>query len=198
MWTILECAARGAFGIWLTVAPMKRALLLPLLGVLAACGTEVVQSTPAPAPQTTQVTTTTSAAPTVPPAPQPAKDGACPYLATTFVAEANGQRVPKVKLSTDEPHPACFFYANATEIQLTVRVYVGDERIAKKIVNEAAPDGSQPANSPTGWTGGYVSNDSGVVYAVAKSDAAVVVTSNQKQSIKARRIAETAITNLKL
>lgn len=177
---------------------MKRALLLPLLGVLAACGTEVVQTTPVPATPTTQVTTTTSAAPTVPPAPQPAADGTCPYLATTFVAEANGQRVPKVKLSTDQPHPACFFYANATEIQLTVRVYVGDERIAKKIVNEAAPDGSQPASSPAGWTGGYVSNDNGVVYAVAKSDAAVVVTSNQKQSIKARRIAETAITNLKL
>jgi len=33
---------------------------------------------------------------------------------------------------------------------------------------------------------------------VAKSDAAVVVTSNQKQSIKARRIAEEAIKGLKL
>jgi UPF0176 protein len=177
---------------------MKRALLLPLLGVLAACGTEVVQTTPVPATQTTQATITTSATPTVPPAPQPAKDGACPYLATTFVAEANGQRVPKVKLSTDSPHPACFFYATATEIQLTVRVYAGDERIAKKIVNEAAPDGSQPASSPAGWTGGYVSSDTGVVYAVSKGGAAVVVTSNQKQSIKARRIAETAITNLKI
>jgi UPF0176 protein len=177
---------------------MKRALLLPLLGVLAACGTDVAQNVPVPKTQTQQVTTTTSAAPTVPPVPQPAKDGACPYLATSFVAEANGQRVPKVKLSTDEPHPACFFYANATEIQLTVRVYVGDARIAKKIVNEAAPDGSQPANSPAGWTGGYVSNESGVVYAVSKGAAAVVVTSNQKQSIKARRIAETAITNLKI
>ncbi|WP_439662447.1 DUF2020 domain-containing protein [Lentzea sp. HUAS TT2] len=177
---------------------MKRALLLPLLGLLAACGPDVVPSKPVPAPQTQQAPTTTSAAATVPPVPQPAKDGACPYLATGFVAEANGQRVPKVKLSTDEPHPACFFYANATEIQLTVRVYVGDQRVAKLIVNEAAPDGSQPANSPTGWTGGYVSNDSGVVYAVAKSDAAVVVTSNQKQSIKARRIAEEAIKGLKL
>ncbi|WP_197288073.1 DUF2020 domain-containing protein [Nocardia sp. NRRL S-836] len=142
--------------------------------------------------------TTTSAAPTMPAAPQPVKDGTCPYLPTTFVAEANGQRVPKVKLSTDAPHPACFFYASATEIQLTVRVYAGDERVAKMIVNEAAPDGSQPATSPTGWTGGYVSNNNGVVYAVAKSDAAVVVTTNQKQSIKARRIAEEAIKNLGL
>lgn len=177
---------------------MKRALLLPLLGVLAACGTDVAQNVPVPTTQPQQVTTTTSAAPTVPPAPQPAKDGTCPYLATTFVAEANGQRVPKVKLSTDEPHPACFFYANATEIQLTVRVYVGDERVAKTIVNEAAPDGSQPASSPSGWSGGFVSNNSGVVYAVSKSDAAVVVTTNQKQSIKARRIAEEAIKGLKL
>jgi hypothetical protein len=177
---------------------MKRALLLPLLGVLAACGTDVAQNVPVPTTQTQQITTTTSAAPTVPPAPQPAADGTCPYLATGFVAEANGQRVPKVKLSTDEPHPACFFYANATEIQLTVRVYVGDERVAKLIVNEAAPDGSQPASSPAGWTGGYVSNDTGVVYAVSKAGSAVVVTSNQKQSIKARRIAEEAITSLKI
>ena len=36
----------GALGIWLTVAPMKRALLLPLLGVLAACGTDVAQNVP--------------------------------------------------------------------------------------------------------------------------------------------------------
>ncbi|WP_189157533.1 DUF2020 domain-containing protein [Lentzea pudingi] len=177
---------------------MKRALLLPLLGVLAACGTPDAQNAPVPTTQTKQVTTTTSAAPTVPPAPQPANDGTCPYLATAFVAEANGQRVPKVKLSTDEPHPTCFFYANATEVQLTVRVYVGAESVAKLIVNEAAPDGSQPANSPTGWTGGYVNDNSGVVYAVAKNDAAVVVTSNQKQSIKARRIAEEAIKGLKL
>ncbi|MEU3649980.1 DUF2020 domain-containing protein [Lentzea sp. NPDC034063] len=177
---------------------MKRALLLPLLGLLAACGPDVVPSKPVAAPQNQQAPATTSAAATVPPAPQPAKEGTCPYLATSFVAQANGQLVPRVKLSTDEPHPACFFYANATEIQLTVRVYVGDEKVAKLIVNEAAPDGSQPANSPTGWTGGYVNNDSGVVYAVAKSDAAVVVTSNQKQSIKARRIAEEAIKGLKL
>ncbi len=177
---------------------MKRALLLPLLGVLAACGSEVAQNVPVPTTQPQAVVTTTSAAPTVPPAPQPGKDGTCPYLATSFVAEANGQRVPKVKLSTDEPHPACFFYANATEIQLTVRVYVGDERIAKTIVNEAAPDGSQPASSPTGWAGGYVNANSGVTYAVAKGNAAVVVTTNQKQSIKARRITETAIANLKL
>lgn len=177
---------------------MKRALLLPLLGVLAACGTVDGQASPVPTDQRQQVTTTTSAAATVPPAPKPVKDGTCPYLATSYVAQANGQLVPKVKLSTDEPHPACFFYATATEVQLTVRVYVGEERIAKLIVDEAAPDGSQPANSPTGWTGGYVNDESGVVYAVAKSDAAVVVTSNQKQSIKARRIAEEAIKGLKL
>ncbi|WP_083267957.1 DUF2020 domain-containing protein [Lentzea guizhouensis] len=175
---------------------MKRALLLPLLGVLAACGSQAAQNVPVPTTSIPPVVTTTSAAPTVPPVPKPAKDGTCPYLPTSYVAEANGQLVPKVKLSTDEPHPACFFYATATEIQLTVRVYAGDQRIAKTIVNEAAPDGSQPANSPTGWTGGYVSSNNGVVYAVAKSDAAVVVTTNQKQSIKARRIAEEAIKNL--
>ena len=129
----------------------------------------------------------------MPPTPQPAKDGACPYLDTTFVADANGQLVRKVMLSTDEPHPACFFYANATEIQLTVRVYVGDAKIAKTSVNEAAPVAdSSPATVPAGWEGGSMTTSSGAVYAVAKDGAAVVVTTNQKQTIKARRIAETA------
>jgi UPF0176 protein len=177
---------------------MKRALLLPLLGLLAACGTTDTSGTPNPAPAAPPAATT-SAAPTKPPNPEPVKDGNCPYLDTKFVAEANGQLVRKVALSADEPNPTCFFYANATEVQLTVRVYVGDTKIAKTLVDEAAPrDKSNEATVPAGWGGGYMTTQNGAVYAVAKDGAAVVVTTNQKQTIKARRIAETAIGNLKL
>ena len=102
---------------------MKRALLLPLLGVLAACGTDVAQNVPVPTTQTQQVTTTTSAAPTVPPAPQPATDGACPYLATGFVAEANGQRVPKVKLCLTPNSPVGVLLIRFTAPPVVLRPY---------------------------------------------------------------------------
>jgi hypothetical protein len=176
---------------------------LLLLGALTACDAAAQsQSTPTTAVPTTTAspTTTTVAKPTGPPAvPEPTVDGACPYLDTKFVQEANGQLVRKVRLSADQPHPACFFYANATDVQLSVWVYQGEVKIAKAIVDRAAPIAdSSPATVPEGWSGGSVSNADGAVYAVAKLGNAVVVTSNQQQSIKARRIAETVVGNLQL
>jgi len=127
-------------------------------------------------------------------------DGPCPYLESTFVAEANGQRATKVRISADKPHPACFFYRADGNIQLTVRVFVGDAKQAKALVDEAAPIAtSSPASSPAGWKGGSLGTEkTGSVYAVAKQGTAVVVTSNQAQSIKARRVAEQTITALAL
>lgn len=138
--------------------------------------------------------------PAGPPAfPEPSADGVCPYLDTPFVAEANGQLVRNVRLSADQPHPACFFYADATDIQLSVWVYQGDGKTAKAIVDRAAPIAdSNPAMVPQGWNGGSLATDTGAVYAVAKDGNAVVVTSNQQQTVKARRIAGTVVGNLKL
>jgi UPF0176 protein len=131
--------------------------------------------------------------------PQPVTDGQCPYLSNAVVQESNGQLVRKVRLSEDQPNPACFFYADATDVQLGVWVYEGDAKIAKAVVDRAVPVAqSSPATAPEGWTGGSLSSEEGAVYAVAKGDMAVVVTSNQQQTIKARRIAETVVTNLKL
>jgi ATP/maltotriose-dependent transcriptional regulator MalT len=144
--------------------------------------------------------TVSSAAPIETPAvPEPTTDGECPYLSSGVVAESNGQLVRKVRLSQDQPNPACFFYANATEVQLSVWVYKGDAKAAKAIVDRAAPIAkSNPATAPEGWTGGSLTSADGAVYAVAKGATAVVVTSNQEQTIKARRITETVVTNLKL
>ncbi|MCP2168980.1 DUF2020 domain-containing protein [Goodfellowiella coeruleoviolacea] len=134
-----------------------------------------------------------------PASPTPSANGPCPYLDTEFVAEANGQRVSKVRISADQPHPACFFYRPDGELQLSVRVYVGDAATAKAVVDEAAPtDTSSPASQPAGWTGGSLGNADGAVYAVAKQGTAVVASTNQQQSVKARRVVETTITNLGL
>ncbi|NIH77632.1 DUF2020 domain-containing protein [Amycolatopsis viridis] len=164
--------------------------VLPALfaaAVLAGCAAQ-----PAPAPSTPS---TTAAA--LPPAPAPARVGTCPYLETSFVADANGQHVSKVEVSADEPHPACFFYALSGKLQLSVRVYTGDPAVAKGLVDQAAPvDTSNPAEDPPGWQGGYGTKPDGAVYAVAKGGTAVIVTTNQQQTVKARSVARQAIARL--
>ncbi|MEU4801474.1 DUF2020 domain-containing protein [Actinosynnema sp. NPDC023587] len=184
---------------------MNRALRIALpsllvLGALTACGTaEPAESGP---PTASAASSTPSSAPGPagpPPVPEPVAEGTCPYLEPGVVAEANGQLVRKVRLSADQPRPACFFYANGTDVQLSVWVFQGVERTAKAVVDRAAPVAdSSPASAPAGWAGGSLVGDTGAVYAVAKGGAAVVVTSNQQQTIKAKRIAETVIGNLGL
>ena len=103
--------------------------------------------------------------------------GPCPYLDSNFVAQSNGQHVSKVQTSADKPYPTCFFYAFSGNVQLTVRVYVGEPAVATALVDQVAPvDTSNPAAEPAGWRGGYEAIDSGAVYAVAKQGTAVVVT----------------------
>ncbi|MEU5691094.1 DUF2020 domain-containing protein [Actinosynnema sp. NPDC020468] len=180
---------------------MKPVLLtaLPVLALLGACS-------PAPAASpTSQVVPTTTQAPTTttpagpPPAPVPAGEGKCPYLDSSVVAQYNGQLVRRVEISDDRPTPACFFYADATNVQLSVWVFQGTPAIAKAVVDRAAPIAtSSPATSPTGWNGGSLTTEEGAVYAVAKEGSAVVVTTNQKQTVKAKRLVEAVVGNLGL
>ncbi|MGM1059700.1 DUF2020 domain-containing protein [Saccharothrix sp. Mg75] len=184
---------------------MNRVLLTALpsllvLGLLTACGDRepTAATTPAAPPSSAAAATTTGPA-GPPPVPQPAVDGECPYLASAVVQESNGQLVRKVRLSADRPDPACFFYANATEVQLSVWVFHGDPATAEAVVDRAAPVAdSNPAAEPAGWEGGSLSTDTGAVYAVSKGGDAVVVTSNQKQTIKAREIVKAVVADLGL
>lgn len=135
--------------------------------------------------------------------PTPAREGTCPYLSTAWVETANGQHVQKVELSADSTHPACFFLRPDGQIDVTVQVFTGTPKAANALVNRAAPvDTSSPAGEPAGWTGGLESfgKAKGAVYAVRKegTGTAVVVTTNQAQTIKAKRIAEETIANLGL
>jgi hypothetical protein len=168
-----------------------------LLAALVGCTSEL--AAPPQSATLGPVTSVTSKTIVPPPSPVPAADRACPYLDKTFVAEANGQRVGRVSVSADKPNPACFFYRSDGTMQLTVQVYVGDPRTAKALVDQAAPVAtSNHADSPAGWTGGAQATDNGAVYAVAKAGAAVVVTTNQAQTIKARRMTERVIATLAL
>jgi len=66
-------------------------------------------------------------------------------------------------------------------------------------VDRVAPVATaNPAQLPDGWTGGSQATDGGAVFAVAKGGTAVVVTTNQAQTIKAKRVAEKTIAELGL
>lgn len=181
---------------------MRRALIrcAPLLVALAACTSPSQAQQP---PGTDQPSTPPSAAtPTSvapPPSPEPSANGPCPYLTNAFVQDANGQRVSKVRISADAPNPACFFYRSDGKVQLTAWVFAGDVKQAKAVVDRAAPVATaNPADLPGGWAGGAQSTDAGAVFAVAKAGTAVVITTNQAQTIKAKRVAEKAIETLGL
>lgn len=184
---------------WLTPRPMKRVLLLgPLLLVaLAACAQEETDD-PTVATNTPPASTTSVPQAALPPEPQPTADGPCPYLDEALVEETNGQRVSKVQTSADEP-PACFFYRPDGGVQLTVRIYTGEAPVAQALVDASAPvASSNPAELSGGWQGGAEASESGAVYAVAKEATAVVVSTNQGQTIKAKQIAQETITALGL
>ncbi|PXY31724.1 DUF2020 domain-containing protein [Prauserella muralis] len=175
---------------------MRRLVVLGAAAAALLAGCSTGTQTPGPAPSTASSGQAPSSA-VLPPDPKPAAAGPCPYLDTDFVARANGQHVGEVRLSADEPHPACFFYRPDGDVQLTVRVYVGDPEVATGLVDKAAPvDTSNPTEQPAGWTGGYESTGDGAVYAVAKEGKAVIVTTNQQQSVKARTVATQAISGL--
>ncbi|MBV8931964.1 MAG: DUF2020 domain-containing protein [Kutzneria sp.] len=175
---------------------MRRAALttgLLLAGVtVAGCAPSAGTETP----------TSTSVAPTsvsLPPQPQPAADRSCPYLTSDAVADADGEKVTAVQISADKPHPACFFYTFGHAKAVTVQVYVGDTAVARGLVDRAAPvQTSSKAELPGGWEGGLLSPGKGAVYAVAKAGTAIVVNTDQPQSVKGREITKQVIANLKL
>ncbi|MCP2262134.1 protein of unknown function (DUF2020) [Streptoalloteichus tenebrarius] len=183
--------------------PAIRVLLpaaaLAATALLGACdsGTPAAGGSPSAGAASSAAGTTTTAAP--PASVEPVKDGDCPYLDRAWVAEANGQKVSRVRLSADQPNPACFFYGLDGKEQLRARVFVGDARAARTLVDQAAPiDSSSKAELAGGWKGGSMPTQDGSVFAVAKEGKAVVVHSNQTTTFKAKRVAERTIQTLGL
>jgi hypothetical protein len=186
---------------------MRRAVFvvapLALLGVLlAGCGPQrVTAGTASPVPFASHSPAPTAAA-SVPPQLPAATSANCPFLDLNEVQNDNGQHVGSVKVSTSadgQAHPVCYFYRPDGHLQMTVRVYVGTAAVATALVNQAAPiKTSDPADQPPGWQGGSEASSppplAGAVYAIAKGGTAIIVVSNQLQSIKCRLVA-TAVAN---
>jgi uncharacterized protein YllA (UPF0747 family) len=65
------------------------------------------------------------------------------------------------------------------------------------MVNQAAPIAtSNPENAPAGWSGGSMALTDGAVYAIVKGAEAIVVTSNQLQTIKCKLVAVQVVAGL--
>lgn len=116
------------------------------------------------------------------------------------MADTNGQRVLAQGIDPNFATPACTFYSYAAEPQLTVIVRdMASEAEAIRVVDWAAPiDSTEPAEEPAGWDGGRMGSPGKSLYAVHKGTHAVVVFSNQDQSLKAELIAKEVIKNLGL
>ncbi|MDY3127028.1 MAG: DUF2020 domain-containing protein [Corynebacterium sp.] len=150
---------------------------------------------------------------------------ACPYLDGQWLADTNGQRLVDQSVDHNFMTPACVFFSYTEEPQAIVMVrHLPTEEDAYAVVDRAAPiDVTSPAEttgSPAelgGWSGGrgvlqpgtYSDPEfiagmypgttfPGSVYAVSKENTAVVVWTNQEQTVKAEAIAHEAISNLGL
>nr|WP_232816745.1 DUF2020 domain-containing protein [Corynebacterium diphtheriae] len=135
-----------------------------------------------------------------PPMPPQGRDGfEVPYLDSQWV-DTNGQRMTGQGVDTRFDTPACVFWSYPEAPQATVMVrHMTSEEEAIRVVDWAAPiDTTEPAEEPEGWSGGRAGHEEGAVYAVQKGPVAVVVWSNQQQSLKAELMAKEAIARLGL
>jgi hypothetical protein len=108
---------------------------------------------------------------------------------------SNGQRIGKVRISADRPYPACFFYRLGDGAEdVRTWIVVATPAVAGATVDAAAPVAtSDRADLPGGWSGGSQPTSDGAVYAVTRQDTAVVVTTDQRQTVGARQIAAKVI-----
>ncbi|MGB8962687.1 MAG: DUF2020 domain-containing protein [Pseudonocardiaceae bacterium] len=184
--------------------PIIATLAAGLVGLVTGVGTVACSVRPVASPPVEQGGPPAQAPPVdgppgPPPAPQPVADGPCSYLSAAAVQAANGERVAKVRVSGTSPHPACFFYAGNGTVQLRTWIVVATPGVAGATVDAAAPVASSDrVELSGGWSGGSQPTADGAVFAVARQGTAVVITTNQRQTISARQIAEQVIAALRL
>ncbi len=131
--------------------------------------------------------------------PEPERGQSCPYLDSDWLANTNGQRVTDQGIDSRFDTPACVFWSYSEAPQATVIIrHTSTKAEAYAVVDWAAPIDSTDPVEDNGWSGGRSGNDTGAVYAVSKDTVAVVVFSDQQQSVKAELIAQEVIKNLGL
>lgn len=180
----------------------RRPVIVVIAAGLLACAAVACSDRPVTPPPIDHAGTAVPAAVPAVTAPQPMADGPCRYLPAAAVQAANGERVVAVRISDtgpDRPQPACFFFAANGTVQLRTWILATTPQVARATVDAAAPIASSDlAQLPGGWSGGSQPTADGAVFAVSRQGTAVVITTNQRQTIGARRIAVQVIAALGL
>ncbi|MCS4490077.1 DUF2020 domain-containing protein [Corynebacterium sp. ES2775-CONJ] len=134
-----------------------------------------------------------------PEVPREAQDP-CPYLDTEWLARTNGQKVTSMGVDSRFVTPACVYWSYPPEPQASIVVrHMPTVDQAIEVVDIAAPIAdTEPVDTTDGWSGGRGGGPEGAVYAVQKGSIALVVRTNQPQSVKAELIAEEVIRQLAL
>lgn len=126
-------------------------------------------------------------------------DEECPYLDSQWVADTNGQRMTRVAVDHRFSTPACVFWSYPEEPQASVMVReMPSVEEAREVVDHAAPVDATEIAEFEDWTGGRGVLGEEAVFAVQKDTHAVVVRSNQLQTLKSQLIAQEAISRLGL
>ena len=126
-------------------------------------------------------------------------DEECPYLDSQWVADTNGQRMTRVAVDHRFATPACVFWSYPEEPQASVMVReMPSVEEAREVVDHAAPVDATEIAEFEDWTGGRGVLGEEAVFAVQKDTHAVVVRSNQLQTLKSQLIAQEAISRLGL
>ena len=144
----------------------------------------------------------------------------CPYLANQNMADLNGQRVTGVSIDKRFNPPACQWlsYGNTPQAQTIIRTAKNEQAaidmisaaithpgttddaatITKNSDNSVSGGDVEHTNQPTGWEGYRAQAENAAVYAIRKGPVVVIVHSDQTQTVKTQKIAETVIEQLHL
>ena len=136
------------------------------------------------------------------------------------MADLNGQRVTGVSIDKRFNPPACQWlsYGNTPQAQTIIRTAKNEQAaidmisaaithpgttddaatITKNSDNSVSGDDVEHTNQPTGWEGYRAQAENAAVYAIRKGPVVVIVHSDQTQTVKTQKIAETVIEQLHL
>ena len=154
------------------------------------------------------------------PSPDASDSTPCPYLANQDMADLNGQRVTGVSVDKRFNPPACQWlsYGNTPQAQTIIRTAKNEQAaidmisaaithpgttddaatITKNSDNSVSGDDVEHTNQPTGWEGYRAQAENAAVYAIRKGPVVIIVHSDQTQTVKTQKIAETVIEQLHL
>jgi hypothetical protein len=151
-----------------------------------------------PVPTTASAATGSSAAPSTTAAGPAAAtvEAPCPYADAPTVMDLVGQHIARTTVTRTTPHPGCAFYRPNGERAAEVAVSVLPTAAAAEAQAVRLPGPSANPVDSVGDAGAVAITDYGVLLAVSKGTALVVVRINQHISLEAVELAKLVVAGL--